>query len=144
MWELNHKEVWALKDWCFWIVVLEKRLESPLDSKEIKPFNPKGNQYWIFYGRTDAEAPILWPFDEKSWLTRKDPDIGNEWRQEDEEVTEDEMVGWHHRLDGHEFEPVLGDGEGQGCLAHCTPWGRRVRHNSDWARIKITNSVKSQ
>ena len=104
MWELDHKESWAPKNWCFWIV-LEKTLESFLDSKEIKPVNPKGNQPWIFIGRTDAEAeaPILWPPDVKSQLTGKDPDSGEDWRQEEKEVTEDEMVGWHHWFNGHEF-----------------------------------------
>ena len=106
MWELDHKESWALKNWCFWTVVLEKTHESPLDCTEIKPVDPKGNQSWIFIGRTDAEAeaPILWLSDEKSWLIRKDPDTGTDWRQEEKGMTEDEMVGWHHWLDGHEFE----------------------------------------
>ena len=103
MWELYYKENWALKNWCFWIVVLEKTLESPLDCKE-KPVHPKGNQSWIFIGRTDAEAetPILWPLDAKNWLIRKDPDVRKDWRQE-KGTTEDEMVGWHHELNGHEF-----------------------------------------
>ena len=106
MWELDHKEGWAPKNWCFWTVVLEKRLESPLDCKEIKPVHPKGNQSWIFTGRTDAEAeaPILWPPDAKNWLIGKDPDAGKDWRQEKRWTTEDELVGWHHQLDGHEFE----------------------------------------
>ena len=106
MWELDHKEGWAAKNWCFWTVVLEKRLESPLDCKEIKPVHPKGNQSWIFTERTDAEAeaPILWPPDAKNWLIGKDPDAGKDWRQEERWRTEDELVGWHHRLDGHEFE----------------------------------------
>ena len=110
MWELDHKESWAPKNWCFWTVVLEKTLECPLDCKEIKPVNPKGNQSWIFIGRTDAEAEalILWPPDTKKWLIRKDPDAGKDWRQEEKGKTEDEMVGWHHRLDGHEFEQALG------------------------------------
>ena len=105
-WELVNKESWALKNWCFWTVVLEKILGSPLDSKEIKPVNPKGNQSWIFTGRTDAEAetPILWPPAEKNLLTGKDPDVGKDWRWEEKGMTEDEMVGWHHRLNGHEFE----------------------------------------
>ena len=106
LWELGYKESWALKTWCFWTVVLEKTLESPLDSKEIQPAHPKGNQSWIFIGRTDAEAetPILWPPDAKNWLIEKDPDAGKDWRQEEKGMTEDEMVGWHHRLNGHEFE----------------------------------------
>ena len=105
MWELDHKESWALKNWCFWTVVLEKTLESPLDCKEIQPVHPKGHQSWIFIGRMDAEAeaPILWPLDE-NWLIGKNPDAGKDWRQEEKGMTEDEMVGWHHRLDGHEFE----------------------------------------
>ena len=104
MWELYHKEDWALKYWCFWVVVLEKTLGIPLDSKEIKPVNPKGNQPWVFIESTDAEAPILWPPDVKSWFSWKDPDAGKDWRQEEKETTDDEMVGWHHWLNGHEFE----------------------------------------
>ena len=106
MWELDYKESWASKNWCFWTVVLEKTLESPLDCKEIQPVNPKGNQRWIFIGRTDAEAEaaILWPPDVKNCLIWKDPDTGKDWRQEEKGMTEDEMVGWHHWLNGHEFE----------------------------------------
>ena len=104
MWELEHKEGWVLKNWCFLAVVLEKTLRSPLDCKEIKPVNPKRNQSRIFIGRTDAEAPILWPPDAKSWLTGKDPDAGKGGRQEEKGTTENEMVGWHHQLNGHEFE----------------------------------------
>ena len=108
MWELDHKESWALKNWCFWTIVLEKILESSLNCKEINPVNPKRNQSWIFTGRTEAEAEatILWPPDAKCWL-RKDPDVGKDWRQEDKRTTEDEMVGWHQQLDGHEFEQAL-------------------------------------
>ena len=108
MWKLDYKESWALRNWCFWTVVLEKTLENPLDCKEIKPINPKENQSWIFIRRTDAEAeaPILWPPDVKNWLIRKDPDVGQDWRQEEKGTTEDEMVGGHHRLDGHEFEQL--------------------------------------
>ena len=115
--------------WCFQTVVLEKTLESPLDCEEIKPVNPKENQSWIFIGRTDAEAetPILWPPDVKSWLIVKDPDAGKDWRQEEKGTNEDEMVEWHHRLSGQ----TPGDGEGQGSLACCSPWGHRVGH--DWA-----------
>ena len=127
MWKLNYKESWAPKNWCFWGVVLEKTLESHLDSMEIKPVNPKGNQSWIFIGRiaAEAEAPILWPPDAKSWLIWKDPDAGKDWRQEEKGMTEDEMVGWPHRLNGHEFEWTLGVGDGQGGLVCCSPWGRK-------------------
>ena len=106
MWELDYKESWVPKNWCFWTVVLEKTLESPLDCKEIQPDHPKGNQSWIFIGRIDAEAdtPVLWVPDVKSWLIGKDTDAGKDWRQEDKGTTEDEMVGWHHWLNGHEFE----------------------------------------
>ena len=106
MWELDYKEGGTLKNWGFWTVVLKKTLESPLDCKEIKPVNPEGNQSWIFIGRTDAEAetPVLLLPDVKNWLIGKDPDAGEDWRQEEKGTTEDEMVGWHHRLDGREFE----------------------------------------
>ena len=123
---------WAPKNWCFQIVVLEKTLESPLDCKEIKPVNSKRNQSWIFIGRIDveAEAPIPWPSDSKSRLTAKDPDAGKDWRQKENGAAEDEMVGWHHQLNGHEFEQAPGDGEGQGSLACCSPWGsQRVGHD---------------
>ena len=98
MWEVDHKENWAPKNWCFWTVVLEKTLESPLDFKDIQPVNPKGNQSWIFIGRTDTETPILWPPDAKKWLLGKDPDAGEDWRCKEKWMTEDEMVGWHHQL----------------------------------------------
>jgi len=129
MWELDHKEDWVWKNWCFWTVVLEKTLESPLDCKEIKPVHPKGDQSWVFIGRTDVEAetPILWPPDAKSWLIEKDPDAGKDWGQE-KGTTEDEIVGWHHWLDGHEFEQALGVGDGQGSLVCCSLWGHRVGH----------------
>ena len=104
MWELDYKESWAPKTWCFWTVVLEKTLESPLDCREIKPVYPKGNQSWIFFGRTDAEAPIFWPPDAKSCLIGKDPDAGKDWRWEEKGTTEDETAGWHHWLNGHESE----------------------------------------
>ena len=114
MWELDYKESWAPKNWCFRTVMLEKTLESPLDCKEIQPVYPKGDQSWVFIGRTDAEAetPILWPPHAKSWLIGKDPDAGRDWGQEEKGMTEDEMAGWHHRLNGHEFEwtPGVGDG----------------------------------
>ena len=128
MWELDHKEGWELKNWCFWIVVLEKTLEIPLDSKEIQPVNSKRNQSWIFIGRTDAEAetPIFWPPDEKNWLIGKDPDAVKDWRQEDKGMMEYEMVGWYHQLNGHEFEQAPGIGDGQGRLACCSPQGRKA------------------
>ena len=123
--ELNHKERWAQKNWCFWTVVLEKTLESPLDFREIKPINLKGNRSWIFIARTDAEAeaPVLWPPDVKNWPIGKEPDAGKDWRQEEKGTTEDEMVGWRHWLDGHEFEQAPGDSEEQGSLVCCSPWG---------------------
>ena len=128
MWELDYKESWVPKNWCFWTVVLEKTLESPLDCKDIQPVHPKGIQSWIFIGGTNAEAetPILWPPDVKSWLIWKDPDAGKDWGQEEKGTTEDEMVGWHRRLDGHEFEQALGDGEGQWSLGCYSPWGCKV------------------
>ena len=135
MWELNPKEDWAPKNWCFWTVMLEKTLESRLDFKEIKPVNPKGNQSWIFIGRTDAEAPILWPPDVKRWLIRKDPDARKDRKQEEKGMTEDEMVGWHHWLNGHEFGQAPGDGEGQGSLACCSTWGHKELEKSDWTTI---------
>ena len=125
MWELDCEESWAPKNWCFWTVVLEKTLESPLDCKEIQPVHPKGNQSWIFIGRTDAEAETskLWPPDAKNWLIGKDPDSGKDWRQKEKGTTEDEMVGWHHWLDRYEFEQALGVGDGQRSLACGSPWG---------------------
>ena len=130
MWELDHKEGWVPKNWWFWSVVLEKTLESPLDCKEIKPVNPKGDQTnqskEIFIGGTDDEAEealILWAPDEKSRLIGKKPDAGKDWRQEEKGTTKDEMVGQHHQFNGHEFEQAPGDGEGQGGLACCCPWG---------------------
>ena len=126
MWQLYLKEGWVLKNWRFQIVVLEKTLESPLDSK-IKPVNPKGNQPWIFSARTDAEAeaPIFWPSDAKSRLIGKDADAGRDWGQEEKGTTEDEMAGWHRQLDGHEFEQTLGYREEQGSLGCCSAWGRK-------------------
>ena len=127
MWELDHKESWALKNWRFWTAVLGKTLESPLDCKAIKPVHPKGNQSWVFNGTTDveAEAPILWPPDTKSWLIGKDPDAEKYWRWEEKGITEDEMAGWHYRLNGHEFEQAPGDDEGQGSLACYSPWSHK-------------------
>ena len=132
MWVLDYKESWAPKNWCFWTVALEKSLESPLDGKEIKPVDPKGNQSWIFIGRTDAEAetPVLWSPDTKSWLIWKDPDAGKDWRQE-KGTTEDEMVGWHHRLDGHKFEEAPGVDDGQGSLTCCSPWGSKELNTTE-------------
>ena len=128
-------ESWTIrKTECFWNAVLEKTLESPLDCKEIKPVNPKGNQPWIFIGRTgaEAEAPILWPPDSKNWLTGKDPDAGKGWRQKEKGMIEDEMVGWYHWFNGHEFEQALGDGNGQGGLACCDSWGRKELDKTEW------------
>ena len=122
MWELGHKEGWIPKNWCFWTVVLEKTLESPLNCKEIQPVHPKGNRSWIFIGRTDAEAPILWLPDVKSWLVGKDHDARDDWGQEKKGATEDEMVGCHQQRNGHEFEKTLGDSEGQGSLTYWSPW----------------------
>ena len=119
MWKLDHKESWVLKYWCFWTVVLEKTLENSLDCKESKPVNPKGNQSWTFIGRTEAkvEIPLLWPSDAKNWLFGKDSNTGKDWRQEEKGTTEDEMVGWLHWLNGHEFEQALRAGDGQENLA---------------------------
>ena len=125
MWEPDHKEGWAPKNWCFWSVVLEKILESPLDCKEIKPVNPKGNQPCIFIGWTNAEAPTIWLPDAKSRLIGKDPDVGKDWGQEEKGTTEDEMVGWYHWRDGLDFEWAPGVGNGQGSLACCSPWGHQ-------------------
>ena len=119
------KKSWVQKNWCFWTVVLEKTPESPLGCKEIQPVHPKGDQPWVFFGRTDAKAetPVLWPPHAKSWLIGKDSDAGRDWGQEEKGKTEDEMAGWHHRLDGREFEWTLGVGDGQGGLACCDSWG---------------------
>ena len=132
MWELDCEESWASKNWCFWTVVLEKTLESPSDCKEIQPVHPKGDQSWVSIGRTDVEAetPIIWPSDAKSGLIWKDPYAGKDWRQEEKGTTEDEMAGWHHRLNGHGFGWALGVGDGQGGLVCCGSWGCRVGH--DW------------
>ena len=127
MGELDYKESWVPKKWCFWTVVLENTLGSPLDCKEIQPVYPGGHQSWVFIGRTDVEAetPILWSPDAKSWLTWKDPDAGRDWGQEEKGTTEDEMAGWHHQLDAHEFERTPGVCDGQGGLACCDSWGRK-------------------
>ena len=133
MWEMNHKVSWAPKNWCFWTVVLEKTLESSLDWKEIKPVNPKGNRSWIFIERTDAETetPMLWPPDVKNSLIGKDSDAGKDWRHE-KGTAEDEMVGWHHPLNGHEFEQALLVNDGQGGLACCSPWGHKELDTTEW------------
>ena len=139
MYELDYKESWALKNWCFWTVVLEKTLESPLDYKEIQPVHPKGNQSWIFIGRTDSEAetPILWPHDVKSWLIWKDPDAGKNWGQEEKGTTE---VGWHQGLNGHGFGWTLGVGDGQGGLACYDSWGHKESGTTErlnWTEIGV-------
>ena len=130
MWQLDYKESWAPKNWYFWIVVLKKTIESPLDCKEIPPVHPKGNQSWVFIGRTDAEAEalILWPPHAKGWLIGKDPDAGKDWGQKEKGTTEDETVGWHRWFNGREFEETPGVGDGQGGLACCDSW---VRKESD-------------
>ena len=134
MWELEYKESWVLKNWCFWSVVLEKTLESPLDFREIQPVHPKGNQSWTFIWRTDAEAktPILWPPDVKKWLTGKDPGTRKDWRQEEKGMTEDEMVECYHQFNGHEFEQVPGVGDGQWSLACCGPWDHKKSDTTEW------------
>ena len=147
MWELDNKEGWTPKNWCFQSVVLEKTLESPLDCKEIQPVHPKGNiQSWIFIGRTDAEAetPILWPPAGKNWLIWKDPDAGKDWREEKKGTSEDEMVEWCHRINEHEFEWTLGVGDGQGGLACCSPWGRKELDTTEqlnWTVNKVSMNI---
>ena len=145
---VDHKEGWVLKNWCLWTVVLEKTLESPLDCKENKPVNPKGNQPWIFIGRTDAEAeaPILWPPDAKNWLTGKDPDPGKDWGQEVKRVTE--MAERHHWLNGHEFEQTPENSKGQGSLACCSPCDHKESDMTEWLnnnkflrKLSLFNSV---
>ena len=138
MWELDYKESWVPKNWCFQTVVLEKTHDSPLDCKEIQPVSPKGNQAWIFTGRTDAgaEAPIRWPPDAKSQLIGKHTDAGKDWGQEEKGVTEDEMVGRHHQLNGHEFENSLGDSEGQWSLVCCSSWGCKESDTTWWLSNK--------
>ena len=139
MWGFDHKEGWAPKNWCFHTVVLEKTLESPLDCKEIKPVNPKGNQSWIFIGRTDAEAAILQLPDVKSWLIGKDHDVGKDWRQE-KGTTKDEMVGWHQRVNGHEFEQTPGDG--QVSLAYWSPWDHKESDTPEQLNSNNTSVLK--
>ena len=144
MWELNYIESWAPKNWCFWTVVLEKALESLLDFKEIKPARPKGNQSWIFIGRTDVEAEtlVLWPPDAKSWLIWKDPDAGKDWRQEENGMRGDEMVGWHHQYNRHEFEQALRVCDGQKMVACCSPWGHKESDTTErlnWTELPGNN-----
>ena len=136
MWESDCEESWVLKNWCFWTVVLEKTLESPLVCKEIQPVHPKGDQSWVFIGRTDAEAetPILGPPHAKSWLIGKDSDAGRGWRQEKKGTTEDEMAGWHHWLDGHESKWTPGVGDGQGGLVCCDSWGCKESDTTEWLK----------
>ena len=138
MWELDYKESWVPKNWCFWTMVLEKTLESPLDCKEIQPVHSKGYQSWVFTGRTDAKAetPILWPPHEKTWLIGKDSDAGRDWRHEEKGTTEAEMAGWHHWLDGSESEWTLRVGDGQGGLACRKSWVAKSRTRlSDWTEL---------
>ena len=134
MWELNYKESWAPKNWWFWTVLLQKTLESPLDCKDVQPVLHKANQSWILIGRTNAEAvaPILWRPDVKKWLLGKDTDAGKDWKQEEKGTTEDEMVGWHHWLDGHEFERALRVGDRQGSLECCSPWDWKELDTTEW------------
>ena len=133
IWELDYKESRAPKNWCFWTVVLEKTLESPSDCKKIQPVHPKGDQSWVFIGGTDVEAetPILWPPDGKSGLIWKDPDAGKDWGQEEKGTAEDEMIGWHHRLNGHGFWWTLGVGDGQGGLVCCSSWGCKESYTTE-------------
>ena len=152
MWELDHKESWALKNQCLWTVVLEKTLESPLDCKEIKPVNRKGNQPWIFTGGTDAEAEpaIRWPPDAKNWLHGEDPDAGKDWKQEEKGTTEDEMVTRHHRVNGHKSEQVPGVGDGQGSLVWRSLCGHKESDTTEWLNwavrliefISVTKYIK--
>ena len=142
----HYKESWASKSWCLWIVVLEKTLESPLDCKEIQPVLPKGNQSWIFVGYTDVEAEttILWPPDVKNWFIGEYPDAGKDWEQKEKGTTEDEMVGWHHWFDGHEFEQALVAGDGQGSLACCRPWCHQESDTTgrlNWTELMLSTII---
>ena len=140
----GYKESWVLKNWCFWAVVLEKTLESPLDCKEIQPVYPKGNQSWIFTGRTDVEpeTPVLWPSDTKNWLIWKDPDAGKDWAQEEKGMTEDEISGQHYWLDEHEFEQALGVDDAQGSLACCSPWRHKELDTTEQLNWTFSNGRK--
>ena len=147
MWELDYKESWVPKNWCFWTVVLEKTLESSLDSKEIQSFHAKGDQSWVFIGRTDVEGetPILWPPNAESWFIEKDPDAGKDWRQEEKGMTEDEMALWYHWLNGHGFGWTLGVGDGQGGLVCCGSWCRReldMTKRPNWTELNYSLEEK--
>ena len=142
---MDYEESWAPKNWCFWTVVLEKTLESPLDCKEIQPVHSR-DQSWMFFRRNDAKAetPVLWPLHAKSWLIGKDPDAGRDWGQEEKGTTEDEMAGWHHRLNGHEFGWILGVGDGQGGLACCDSWGCKESDTTErlnWTELLVQESI---
>ena len=142
MWVLDCEESWAPKNWCFWTMVLERTLGTPLDCKEIQPVHPKGDQSWVFIGRTDAKAetPVVWPSYVKCWLIGKDPNAGRDWGQEEKGMTEDKMAGWHHWLDGHEFVWTLGVGDGQGGLACYDSRGRKQSDMSErlnWTECKL-------
>ena len=148
-WELDYEESWVLKNWCFWTVVLEKTIESPLDCKEIQPVHPKGDRSWVFIGRTDAEAeiPIFRLPDVRSWLIWKDCDAGKDWGQEEKGVTEDEMVGWHHWLNGHGFGWAAGVGDGQGGLACCRSWGCKESDMTEllnWTELNQKTTKQSE
>ena len=148
MWELDCEESWVQKNWCFWTVVLEKTLESPLDCKEVQPVHPEGDRSWDFFGRNDAKAetPVLWPPHVKSWLIGKDSDAGRDWGQEEKGTTADEMAGWHHQLDAHEFWWIPGVGDGQGGLACCDSWGHRESDTTEqlnWTEWLVILSIFS-
>ena len=146
MWELDYKKSWVLKNWCFWTMALEKTLESPMDCNEIQPVYSKGDHSWVFFGRNDvkAETPVLWLPHAKSWLIGKDSDAGRDWGQEEKGTTEDEMAGWHHRLNGHEFGWTPGVGDGQGGLACCNSWGHKELDRTErlnWTEWKIISEL---
>ena len=144
--ELDYKESWVQKNWCFWTVVLEKILESPLDCKEIQPVHPKGDQSWVFIRRTDVEGetPVLWLSDAEGWLIWKDPDAGKDWGQEEKGTTEDEMVGWHHWLSGHGFGWTPGVGDGQWGLARCGSWGHDWATELNWTELSCLKRTKAK
>ena len=152
MWELDCEEGWVPKNWCFWTVMLEKTLESPLDCKEIQPVHPKGDQSWVFIGRADVEAetPVFWPSDAKSWLIWKDPNARKDWGQKEKGTPEHEMLGWHHRLNGHGFGQTLAVSDGQGSLVCCGSWGRKESDMTDqlnWTeaeRMVLPNKCHTQ